>query len=130
MVEKTRKQSYLISVSNRENLELCEKYALAGFTNSRSGVWTFEEVEVGDFISFLYGAKAHNLYKVKEKVALLDADKAPPWKPITFSLSKRTYFFPFQEFIIQAVIRHRLAEYDYLQKFLRTIGVDDLIQKS
>lgn len=31
---------FLISVSNRENLELCVKYALAGFTNSISGFWT------------------------------------------------------------------------------------------
>ena len=53
---------FLISVSNRKNLELCKKHALAGFTNSINGVWTFLEVGEGDFVSFLYGARAHNLY--------------------------------------------------------------------
>lgn len=98
MIGKNRRKSsyFLISVSNRENLDLCQKYALAGFTNSNSGVWTFEEVRVGDFISFLYGAKAHNLYQVKKKNALDHAEEAPPWKPITFKPSGRTYFFPFR----------------------------------
>lgn len=49
---------FLISVSNRKNLELCIKYAMAGFTNSINGAWTFVEINEGDFISFLYGAKA------------------------------------------------------------------------
>ena len=40
------KRSYfLISVSNRRNLDLCIKYGLAGFTNSISGVWTFAEIQ-------------------------------------------------------------------------------------
>jgi len=57
-----RKAYFLISVSNKKNLELCLKYALAGFMNNISGVWTFEEIQEGDFVSFLYEAKAHNLY--------------------------------------------------------------------
>ena len=94
---KTNNPSYfLISVSTRENLDLCEKYALAGFMNNISGVWTFSEVRVGDFISFLYGAKTYNLYKVKEKEALEDAEKLPPWKPIKFRESGITYHFPFR----------------------------------
>ena len=47
---------FLISVSNRTNLDLCIKYALAGFTDSINGLWTFVEIQEGDFISFLYGA--------------------------------------------------------------------------
>lgn len=97
MMENKGNPSYfLISVSNRENLELCQRYALAGFTNSGSGVWTFEEVEAGDYISFLYGAKAHNLYQVEEKLAIENAESMPPWKPITFRPSGRTYHFPFR----------------------------------
>lgn len=87
---------FLISVSNLENLELCVKHALAGFTNSINGVWTFCEVIEGDFVSFLYGAKAHNLYKVISKEALKGAQDLPPWKPVTFKMSGKTYNFPFR----------------------------------
>ncbi|MBE9514272.1 MAG: hypothetical protein IMY83_04500, partial [Chloroflexi bacterium] len=87
---------FLISVSNRINLDLCIRHALAGFTNSISGVWTFCEIEEGDFISFLYGAKVFNLYKVKGKRAIKNAGNIPPWPSVTFRMSGRTYFFPFR----------------------------------
>lgn len=90
---------FLISVSNKKNLELCKKYALAGFTNSINGVWTFCEIKEGDFVSFLYAAKAHNLYRVEKKAAFQNAEDLPPWKPITFKISKKTYFFPFRLFL-------------------------------
>ena len=87
---------FLISVSNRKNLDLCIKYAMAGFTNSINGAWTFIEINEGDFISFLYGAKAFNLYKVKKKIALKNAENVPPWPSVTFSMSGNTYYFPFR----------------------------------
>ena len=87
---------FLISVSNRANLDLCIKYALAGFTNSINGLWTFCEIEKEDFVSFLYGAKVFNLYRVKGKEAIRNADHLPPWPSITFKMSGRTYFFPFR----------------------------------
>jgi len=90
---------FLVSVSNKENLELCKKYMLAGFTDSINGVWTFCEIEEGDFISFLYAAKAHNLYKVEKKVAFRNAENLPPWKPVTFKISRRTYYFPFRLYL-------------------------------
>jgi len=94
-----KKAYFLISVSNRRNLDLCVKYALAGFMNNISGVWTFEEIQVGDFISFLYGAKAHNLYEVTRKEAIKGAESLPPWQPITFQQSGRTYYFPFRLYL-------------------------------
>lgn len=94
-----RKAYYLISVSNRENLDLCIKHALAGFMNNRSGVWTFVEVQEGDFVSFLYGARAHNLYIVRQKEAFKQAKSVPPWQPITFQQSGRTYDFPFRLYL-------------------------------
>lgn len=87
---------FLISVSNRINLDLCIKYALAGFTNSINGLWTFYEIGENDFISFLYGAKVFNLYRVKEKIAVKNAENLPPWPPVTFRMSGKTYFFPFR----------------------------------
>ncbi|MEM3713853.1 MAG: endonuclease NucS [Nitrososphaeria archaeon] len=90
---------FLISVSNRHNLELCVKYALAGFTNSINGLWTFLDIEEGDYISFLYGARVFNLYKVVKKVAYKNADKLPPWSPITFKISRKTYCFPFRMYL-------------------------------
>jgi len=87
---------FFVSVSNRINLELCKKYALAGFTNSINGVWTFSEIQEGDFISFLYGARAHNLYRIEYKEAIRDAEGFPPWDTITFKMSGKTYYFPFR----------------------------------
>ncbi|MBM7582565.1 hypothetical protein JOD02_001422 [Caldicoprobacter guelmensis] len=86
---------FLISVSNKTNLDLCIKYGLAGFTNSINGLWTFMEIQEGDFVSFLYGAKVYNLYRVSKKKALKDAQYLPPWPLITFS-SGKTYYFPFR----------------------------------
>ena len=77
-------------------MELCIRYALAGFTNSINGAWTFTEVQEGDFVSFLYGATVYNLYTVKTKEALRNAEKLPPWDSITFRQSGVTYYFPFR----------------------------------
>ena len=53
-----RKPSYfLVSVSTRENLNLCIEYGLAGFPGGENGAWTFCEIEEGDLVSFLYGAE-------------------------------------------------------------------------
>ncbi len=90
---------FFVSVSTRKNLELCIKYSLAGFTNSINGAWTFSEIQEGDFISFLYGAKAHNLYQVEAKEAIKDAQEISPWEPITFKMSGITYYFPFRLYL-------------------------------
>lgn len=87
---------FLTSVSNKTNLDSCLKYALAGFTNSINGLWTFVEIQEGDFISFLYGARIFNLYKVVGKEAVKDADVLPPWPSVTFRMSGKTYYFPFR----------------------------------
>jgi len=91
---------FLISVSNKKNLELCIKYAMAGFTNSINGFWTFSDIDIGDYVSFLYGARVKNLYRVIKKVAYKDAEKLPPWPSITFR-SRKTYYFPFRLFLKQ-----------------------------
>jgi hypothetical protein len=90
---------FLIAVSNRTNLDLCLRYALAGFTNSINGAWTFEEISEGDFISFLYGARVFNLYRVRKKEALRQAERLPPWPLVTFSMSGKTYHFPFRLYL-------------------------------
>ena len=77
-------------------MDLCIKYALAGFTNSINGLWTFLDVKEGDYISFLYGAKARNLYVVEAKEAIKGAENAPPWPSVTFRQSGKTYYFPFR----------------------------------
>ncbi len=91
-----RPSYFLISVSTRENLELCIRYGLAGFLGGQSGAWTFCEIENADFVSFLYGARAHNLYRVDKREALKNSELLPPWKPLTFKESGRTYSFPFR----------------------------------
>jgi len=92
---------FLISVSNKENLELCIRYGMAGFTNSINGLWTFWDIKEGDYVSFLYGARVRNLYKVIKKVAYKNAENLPPWSPVTFRMSGRTYYFPFRLFLKQ-----------------------------
>src|ERR1700676_67018 len=93
----TRNPSYfLISVSTRENLEICIKHALAGFPSGESGAWTFCEIAEGDLVSFLYGARAHNLYRVTKREAIRNAQHIGPWPPLTFRETGRTYYFPFR----------------------------------
>src|SRR5271155_1559649 len=93
----TRKPSYfLISVSTRENLNLCIEYGLAGFPSGENGAWTYCEIEEGDLLSFLYGARAHNLYRVIKREALRNAELLPPWKLLTFEETGKTYSFPFR----------------------------------
>lgn len=87
---------FLISVSTRLNLELCIKHGLAGFPSSAKGAWTFEEIQEGDFLSFLHGAKAYNLYRVVHRESIRNAEVLPPWPLITSKLSGKTYSFPFR----------------------------------
>ncbi len=89
---------FLVALSNRPNLDLCLRYNLAGFTESVNGLWTFVEIQKGDFISFLYGARVFNLYQVQEKKAFKDAQHMGPWEPITFRSGQR-YSFPFRLFL-------------------------------
>lgn len=116
---------FLVSVSNRRNLSLCIKHALAGFTNSINGAWTFVEINKGDYISFLYGARAHNLYKVERKLAYKNAAELPPWPPVTFSMSGKTYYFPFRLFLkpvrefVEPLVR---AEFSYVAENLLLRG--------
>lgn len=90
---------FLIAVSTRQHLELCLKYAMAGFTNSVAGVWTFVEVQEGDFVSFLYAARAFNLYEVMRKEAIVEFEKMPPWPPVSFRESRKPYQFPFRLYL-------------------------------
>jgi len=87
---------FLIAISTRANLELCIGHALAGFTSSASGLWTFLDIQEGDFVSFLYGARVFNLYRVVGKAAYRHAEGLPPWPPLTLYPSGRTYSFPFR----------------------------------
>lgn len=87
---------FLISVSTRENLELCIKHGLAGFPGGESGAWTFSEIQQGDLVSFLYGARVHNLYRVTKREAIRDAQLLPPWKPLVFRETGKTYYFAFR----------------------------------
>jgi len=87
---------FLLAVSNRVNLDLCIKYALAGFTDSISGLWTYLDIQQGDYVSFLYGARVYNLYQVTDKAAFKDAEHLPPWPPVKFRPSGKVYNFPFR----------------------------------
>lgn len=86
---------FLISVSTRKNLELCIEHGLAGFPGGEGGAWTFCEIAEGDYVSFLYGARAHNLYQVSKRQALRDAEHLPPpWEPLRSK--DRVIYFPFR----------------------------------
>jgi hypothetical protein len=115
----------LISVSTRENLELCIKHGLAGFPSGESGAWTFCEIGEGDFVSFLYGARAHNLYRVRKREAIRGAESLPPWKLLTFRESGRTYSFPFRLHLQPIRIFNELlvrAEFAYVAENLLLRG--------
>ena len=88
---------FFVAVSNRENLRLCLEWNMAGFPDTINGVWAYCDIKVGDFVTFLYGARAHNLYRVVGKKAVRSPETLPPpWKPIFFERSRRTCHFPFR----------------------------------
>jgi hypothetical protein len=87
---------FLISVSNRENLDLCIKYGLAGFLSGENGAWTFCEIQTGDFVSFLYGARVFNLYRVANREAISNAENIGPWEPLKLRETSKPYSFPFR----------------------------------
>lgn len=86
---------FFVAVSTKENLNLCREYGLAGFPGSYNGAWAFVDIDVGDYVTFVYGAKAHNLYRVKDKRALADAKSVPPWPSLELTRGG-TYHFPFR----------------------------------
>ena len=97
---------------------------MAGFPNSLQGVWAFVDIKEGDFASFLYGAKAYNLYRVVKKAAVRDFKEASVWKPVTHQ-SGRTYHFPFRLYLIplrqfcEPIVR---PEFAYIAKNLLLRG--------
>lgn len=97
-IGKIKKSFYFVAVSTKENLEKCKKYSMAGFPDTINGAWAYTEIKKGDFITFLYGARAHNLYRVTDKKAIKNAKDAPPlWKPIESKAGK--LFFPFRIYL-------------------------------
>lgn len=116
---------FLVAVSTRENLELCIRYSLAGLPSGVGGAWTFCEIQQGDFISFLYGARAYNLYIVDRREAICNPEQVPPWKPITSEKSHRTRHFPFRLYLrpirkfVESIVRD---EFSYVAENLLLRG--------
>src|SRR3990172_12312454 len=106
---------FLLAVSTRHNIDLCIKHALAGFTNSLSGFWTYVDIDAGDFVSFLYGAHVYNLYQVDDKIAYEDAHQLAPWPPLVLQPSGLTYHFPFRlvlrpvRSLVESLVRPQFA---------------------
>lgn len=74
---------------------------MAGFPGSMPGFWAFVDIQEGDFVSFLYGARVYDLYQVTGKLAGRASDpetESHPWKPLRFR-SGREYTFPFRLFL-------------------------------
>jgi hypothetical protein len=88
---------FFLAVSNRKNLNLCMQWLTAGFPDTINGAWAFCDIKEGDFVTFLYGAKAYNLYRVTRKFAVRDPASVPPkWEPLIFKQSGRKCYFPFR----------------------------------
>ena len=86
---------FLVAVATKENLKKCIETNLAGFTGSINGYWALVDIEIGDYVSFLHGARVYNLYRVEDKVAIKNPDEIGPWRPIKLP-SGREYSFPFR----------------------------------
>jgi hypothetical protein len=88
-------------------------------------VWTFSDIQDGDYVSFLYGARVHNLYRVGIKEAIRNAQTLPPWQTITFKMSGLTYYFPFRLKLVpvrklsESLVR---AEFSYVAENLLLRG--------
>lgn len=89
---------FLVAVSTQQHLELCLKYAVAGFASSNGGVCTFVEIQEGDPVSFLHAARAFNLHEVVRKEAIVEFQEMPSWPPVVFQ-SGKSYQFPFRLYL-------------------------------
>jgi len=88
---------FFLAVSNRKNLDLCMRWLTAGVPDTINGAWAFCDIKVGDFVTFLYAAKAYRLYKVVEKFAVKNPSSVPPyWEPLVFKESGKKCYFPFR----------------------------------
>lgn len=71
---------------------------MAGFPQTWSGLWAYVDIQVGDFLSFLYGGRAHNLYQVTKKEAIKNPENLPPpWEPI--QTGKKVIHFPYRLYL-------------------------------
>ena len=61
---------FLIAVATKRNLQLYTEWKMAGFTSSVNGYWAFVDIDRGEYVSFLHGARVYGLYKVTRKIAL------------------------------------------------------------
>lgn len=84
-----------IAVSNRTNLDLCREHGVAGFPATENGDWAFADISVGDYVSFIFGARIFDLYRVTGKTAIENPEEVPPsWNPLEFD--SQPIRFPFR----------------------------------
>jgi hypothetical protein len=57
---------------------------------------TYLDIQEGDYVSSLSGARAYNHYQVMGKAAYKDAARVPPWPPLRLRPSRKVYSFPFR----------------------------------
>jgi hypothetical protein len=117
---------YFAALSTRKNLELCKEYATAGFPETWSGLWAYMDIQIGDYLSFLYGARAHNLYQIVDKEAIENPEKVPPdWEPV--ETKKGKLYFPYRLYLQQiGEFTAPLAREDFLyitENLLRRGGI-------
>lgn len=60
-------QYFIVILSNKDNLDKCIKCKVAGFPETKSGMWAYLDINKGDYVSFYYNGKIINLYKVIDK---------------------------------------------------------------
>ncbi len=60
-------QYFIVILSNKDNLDKCIKCKVAGFPETKSGMWAYLDINKGDYVSFYYNGKIINLYKIIDK---------------------------------------------------------------
>jgi len=60
-------QYFVVILSKKSNLDKCIKCKIAGFPETRSGMWAYLDINKGDYVSFYYNGKIINLYKVTDR---------------------------------------------------------------
>ncbi len=68
--------------------------SMAGFPETHSGKWAYLDINKGDYVTFVHGAWAYNLYIVEEKFIEKDYKKNSPWPPI--GTGTRKLYFPYR----------------------------------
>lgn len=96
MMARRRPDYFFAALSFRSHLDKCRELSLAGFPTSSTGSWAFVDIAVGDRLSFIFGARAIDLFEVVGKAAVALGTADNPWAGLEKQVDPAKETYPFR----------------------------------